>query len=78
MKFDDTCVRCGSQLDHVDTDGGPRPDSETTHHHYRCPDDGCLADGGTVVVAADGTIQRTVGPAVDAAHSNPRLQRGEK
>jgi len=63
--FDATCVRCGSELEHVATDGSPNPGTDSAYRNYRC-DGPCKADGGTVVVDGSGQIKRLVGPAVDA------------
>jgi hypothetical protein len=65
--FDGTCVRCGSELDHVATDGSPQPETDSTYRNYRCHGP-CKADGGTVVVGPDGNVDRLVGPAVDASY----------
>lgn len=63
-----TCVRCGSQLTHVETDGGGSQTPGVYAHHYRCQDRTCLADGGSVVFDGDGVVRRLVGPAVDASY----------
>lgn len=69
MAFDGTCVRCGSVLRHLCTDGSDI--NGVVYNHYRCVNDGCKADGGSVVLC-DGTVTRAVGSAVSLESAIPR------
>lgn len=59
------CQSCHARLDH-DPRQTEVSDYGTVHHHYRCRNDECDADGG-MIITSDGQITQRIGTAVEVA-----------